>query len=630
LNTRKPSVKAFVALTILPAIVAVLLVYPFIQLHTPSKPLPRHANPATETELSPFPVFLILLVRNVFDSLIGGEYADAAERLKTLGAAYIPERYRFVADRFMQLMNRVSALLDDTENRLGQAEALITVGKLEDAKPLLNEASGKLASANTTYIELRSASEELAKTFSLPAGELRVRVDELGRVIERLYEKLLRLLEAIEKKTKLVDSYLMIEVTPETVWTGGNIEVRGRLYTMDGGLAGRAVQIFVDGGRLAEGRTDEVGWFHVRVNLPYVYRPKVQVHASYVPKELDSEVYKPSASNIVEVSLLYVKPAIRAMVVGEALPGKTFTLKGSVEAEKPLPYSSLKVTWAGYSLTTGLEDRSFEAALYTPEDAPEGEYSLRIEAPAWQVFAPAERTIQVTVKRLPLNVTLQPPKVVFAGLPTTLNGEVLYGGEEFNLSVKVLFGGLSYTTRSRGEFAVELAVPLTVFSGYQDYEVYVSPDPPWYRPANIAGSIMVINPLTMFVPVLLVSVLALRLSGGRKFRGAEPTEGIQQYVQQPSAKAYSFSPELEWLTDLYWQVVAMVSDLTGVEMRPYMTMREYLEAVGPRLGGLMDGFEAVTMAAEKAVYSPTVSAEELESARRAFEEFRVVYVEASL
>ncbi len=629
MKAHKPGAKPFAVLIIL-LLAAVLLAYTSIQFRAPLKPVVRHVNPASEAEQLPLPTLLTLLVTNVFDSLIGGDYKATAEGLKTLGAAYIPERYRFIVNRFMQLLNGLSNLLNNVEGLLDRAEALVGLGRGRDAKPLLDEASAKLVSANATRIELRSASEELAKTFSLPMGGLSRKVDELGRVIAELFGRLLRLREMVEKQTTLEDTYLTIDVEPKTVWTGENIEVSGKLYTAKAHLNGRSVQILVDGAVLAEAVTAGEGELHLSVKLPYIYKPTIHIQARYVPKGLDSEAYKPSASNIVEVSLLYVKPAIKAEAVGEALPGKTFILKGSVEAVRPLPYSAVKVSWVGASLNASLEGGRFTATLYTPEDIPDGEYSLKVEAPARQVFAPAGATVQVTVRRLPLNVTLQPPTVVFAGFTSTLKGENIYGRERFNVTVKAVFAGQSYTANSDGEFSFVLAVPLTVFTGYHDYEVYVSPDPPWYRSVALKGSILVINPFTALVPFGLVSVLALKLSGRRKVGGAEPEEGLRRQEAQPPRQAYSVDPRLEWLVDVYWQAVAIVIGLTGVDMKPSMTMREYLEAVGPRLGGLRAGFAALTVVAEKVLYSPAVSSEELEYARKAFEELRTAYVEVHI
>jgi len=76
---------------------------------------------------------------------------------------------------------------------------------------------------------------------------------------------------------------------------------------------------------------------------------------------------------------------------------------------------------------------------------------------------------------------------------------------------------------------------------------------------------------------------------------------------------------------MYWQAVAIVNRMTGVEMSPPMTIREYLNSVGPRLGGLRSAFELLSIVAEKALYAPSVSREELEAAEKALEELKVAH-----
>ena len=627
MKNQKPGAKPLAVIIILVA-VAVLLTYLPTQFWAPPKHVVRHVNPAAEAERLPLPAFMTLLVTNVFDSLIRGDYTATVGGLKTLGTAYIPERYRYIANRFMQLLNELSNLLNSTKTLLDRSEELIKLGKGEEARALLSQASLKLISANATRIELRNARDELAKTFDLPMGELLRRIDELGKVISELFTRLLRLLDMIEKQTALEDTYLTIDVEPKTVWTGGSIDISGKLYTAKTHLNGRTVKIAVDGTVLAEALSNVGGEFHVPVKLPHIYKPIIHIQASYVPEGTDRETYKPTTSNIVEVSLIYIKPTIKAEAAGEALPGKTFVLKGSVEAERPLPYSAVKVAWAGSSLTASLDSGRFIATLYTPEDMPDGEHILRVEAPAWQVFAPAAATVKVSVRRLPLNVTLQPPSVIFAGLTSTLNGETMYGDEKFNITVRAVFAGQTYTARTNGSFSFALAVPLTVFTGYQDYEVYVYPDPPWYRSVVLKGSILVVNPFTVLVPFGLASVLALRLSGRREVGRPVPEAVDQQHELR--TQAYPVIPGLEWLIDMYWQAVSIVIGLTGVDMKPSMTMREYLEAVGPKLSGLRAGFEVLTVVTEKALYAPAVSPEELEHAREAFKGLRTAYVEAPL
>jgi hypothetical protein len=158
--------------------------------------------------------------------------------------------------------------------------------------------------------------------------------------------------------------------------------------------------------------------------------------------------------------------------------------------------------------------------------------------------------------------------------------------------------------------------------------VYVYPDPPWYRSVALKGGILVVNPFTVLVPLGLASVLALRLSGRREVGRPGPEEVVQQH--EPRTQAYSAVPRFEWLIDMYWQAVAIVVGLTGVDMKPSMTMREYLGAVEPMLDGLKGKFGVLTVVAEKALYAPSVSSEELEYAKKAFEGLRTAYVEVHI
>lgn len=623
---------ASTAALILVACLAVgLAVFSLLPFLAPIKVPFRHVDPNAEQERSPFPFYMFTLVRNAFDSLNRGNYTAMVEELSTLSLVYVPEKYRFIVNRFRQLINDAAERLNETERLLDGAESLVMMGRGEEAKLVLGEASEKLASAKVTYNELRRASEELAKTFNLPTGEIQSRVDMLGKVIEELYARLLRLWRMIEEQAVLEDTFLQIDVEPKTVWTGSTTRVEGWLTAADEALAGRTVKVYVEGLIMAEAVTSVDGGFAVVLNLPYVYVPRVAVQACYVPQGSDADAYKPSASNIVMVELLYIQPHIRVETVRLALPGKTFLLKGCIEAERPIPYSNVTVSWAGTTLAAKLTDTRFETSLYTPSSLVDGEYALTVETPAWQIYAPTKATAKVKVERLPLTVNVQAPSVVLAGLTSNIKGFVVYGDERFNVSVKAVFAGQGYAVNSSGEFEAGFATPLSVLTGYRDYEVFVEPELPWYSGYAFKGSILVVNPLTFIVPVGFASFLAAGFLKGKR-KDLKPVAVFEEPEAQRSGvvKGYSVAEGLQWLIDSYWQAVALVSEMTGVAMKPSMTLREFFEAARSGLGSLEQGFRALTFAVEKALYARTVSSEELENARKTVLELKVGSVEVQL
>lgn len=610
-------------------VIVFLLTYWFTQVIPPTIPITRHVDLRAEAERIPLPNYMTLLTMNIFDSIVQSNYTAVNEGLKTLLITYIPDKYKFIVERFTQLLNQVSKLLEDSEELLNNAEELINLGRGRDAELLLSQVSTKLAYANITYIELRSASEELAKTFRLSLSEVRRGVEGVGVAIDRLYLRLIKLLEVIKGQEVLKDSFLDIDVSPKNVWTGGRVLVSGRLYTVDGGLVGRVIHIHVDGVKVAEAITSLNGLFEVYVNLPYTYKSRIYIQARYIPQDVDRQTYKLSASNIVEVSLLYIEPEIVIEDIGEVLPGKTFVVRGLVRAEGILPYSSIRISWLNTSLIVSLNDSKFYVVLYTPKDVVEGKYPLVVRTPPQGIYAPAEKVTYVSVRRLQTNAFIYVPQLIIAGYSLTLRGEISYAGEQCDATVKAVFTDQTYVVNATRDFSVSIVAPLTTLTGYYSIKVYITPTLPWYKDVVIEKEVLVINPITVMFPFGLLSVLASKFlrSRGKELGIAE--EVVEGGVRPMIKERYFTQVGLEELVDMYWQAVVIVSKLSGVVMEPSMTMREYLEFVKPRLDdSIKTHFEVLTNIAEKALYARGVSDKEFKTARMIFEEIRIAAVKA--
>jgi len=615
------------ALVIMLAAASILLTPYFMR--PPSALKIIHVNPNAEASRLPLPKLLTLLILNPFAAMLRGNFSGVPVELSVLQSAYIPSGLRFIVDRFTRLMNDVAGRLDRADSLMDEAEALIDAGRGLEAKPVLAEASGEIALANTTYRELRSASEELARAFSLPWGDIYMKLSDLGNLIGRMHLRLLWLLDEIERQKTLVETFISINVEPKTVWTGGKITVEGRLSGAYGRpLSGRRVTILVGGSRISEASTSWDGSFRAEVKLPYIYKPTVPVQAKYTPTGADAEAYKPSTSDAVEVSLLYIEPKITVEPVGRVLPGRAFTLRGRVQSASPPPYSSVKVSWvSGASDVELLEDGRFEAELNTPGDISDGRYLLRVNAPASGVFAPAEASLTVTVERIPVNVTLSPPRFAVAGLSTHLSGSYRAGGERFNATVKVYFAGQEYAVKSNGEFEIQLSAPLTLLSSYQACKVHVTPSDPWFSEAALEACVPVVNPLTLLASIGFLAALAAKVFGGRAAESAAVAAAEVKREEAPAEIQFA-AEEFRWLIDLYWEAVSLVGEMTGVVMEPHMTMREFLSAAEPKLGKLYWCLETLTSAAERALYSPAVPAWAASTARMALSNLRMEHTRA--
>lgn len=591
----------------------------------------RHVNPASEVEQHPLSGFMTLLYLSTIDSIMKGDYKAVDEGLRALNLVYIPENFRFIANRFHALLNATWNLINEMRTLLDKAEALVNLGRGTDAKPILQEALGKYERVRSIYLELELASRELVRAFGLQVSELLEKINELEETIEGLYSQLIKLLEIADLQLQLKDTFLVVDVEPKQLWTGGSIEVRGKLHTVEGSLSGRLVKVYVDDFELISVETLEDGSFVAEASLPYIYKPVVTIQARYIPQGIDSQLYKPAVSNNVSISLLYIQPKITLTVTGSALPGQSLTVRGVIEGEGMPPYNQVNISWMGFNLTADLSNGIFSLKLRVPEEVAEGSYPLVVNAPAFEIYAPAQEVVYVNITRIPLNVKLQIPSIMIAGLPLTVRGEVLCEDSDLNVSVKIVISSHVYTSSSNGELKLTVTPPLTVLSGHHVCEVYVLPALPWYKGVYLRERVLVINPLTSILVLGLIATLMFSRSRSRReLEQVKPLPEIEKVESKLMSGKRSIAPELEWLIDLYWQAVVIVTKLTGVEMAKSMTMREYLASVSPKLGGLKSSFETLTLVAEKALYARTVTIDELELAKKSFEVIRLAEVKTEI
>jgi RNAse (barnase) inhibitor barstar len=621
-------IKKFTIITILTLIIIIYAIITFIQIIPPIIIIKRHVNPAAENEQIPYSIFLTILILKALDNIAKTNFTGTTEELKILASVNIPQKYKYIMDRFLQLMNEVTTLLNETNQLLNEAEALINIGKGQNAMQLLDQASQKLALANVTYQTLKTATDQLTNTFALPRKDIFNKLDEIGDLINKMYQRLLLYLEKIKEQEKLIETFLTITVTPETIWTGDKITIQGKLNSKYSPLPNKQIIILIDGKILNKITTEHDGTFNIITNIPYIYKPTITIQAQYIPDNIDSKIYKPTTSNAVKINLLYIKPIITLQTTNKTLPGKSFTIKGTIQANKTLPYSQIKITWIEKTITTTINNNTFTATLYTPPIITDGIYTLKVEAPPYKIFAPAQTTAYIIIQRIPLNITLDIPSMVIAGIDRTIKGEII-SNEQLNATITLAITGQIYRVNTTSnEFQITLNLPLTLLTGHYNFEIYVQPQYPWYNALSVKGQILIINPLTIIIPLTTITLITLNIVEKRKRNKAQYIEEkIVETIQEKKIqeKTYLTIKELQWLIDLYWEAVTMISNMTRIEMIPSMTLREYLKAVTPYISPICKNFEILTIATEKALYSREITTEELILAKEAASKIYIEY-----
>jgi RNAse (barnase) inhibitor barstar len=621
-------IKKFTIITILSLIIIIYAIITLIQIIPPIIIIKRHVNPATENEQIPYSIFLTILILKALDNIAKTNFTGTTEELKILASVNIPQKYKYIMDRFLQLMNEETTLLNETNQLLNEAEALINIGKVQNATQLLNQASQKLALANVTYQTLKTAADQLTKTFALPRKDIFNKLDEIGDLINEMYQRLLLYLEKIREQEKLIETFLTITVIPETIWTGDKITIQGKLTSTYSPLPNKQIIILIDGKMLNKITTKHDGTFNITTNIPYIYKPTITIQAQYIPDNIDNKIYKPTTSNIVKINLLYIKPIITLQTTNKTLPGKSFIIKGTIHANKTLPYSQIEITWIGKTITTTINNDTFTTTLYTPSNITEGIYTLKVETQAYKIFAPAQITTYIIIQRLPLNITIDIPSIIVAGIDKTIKGEII-SNEQLNTTITLVITGQTYTINTTSnEFQITLNAPLTLLTGHYGYEIYIKPQYPWYKTLYIKGQILIINPLTIIIPLTSITLITINIVEKRKRNKTQHTEEkIIETIENKKIpeKTYLATKELQWLIDLYWEAVTMISNMTRIEMIPSMTLREYLKAVAPYISPIYKNFEILTIATEKALYSKEISTEELMLAKEAASKIYIEY-----
>jgi len=438
----------------------IFTVVSLIQIVPPIIITKRHIDPTTENEQIPYPSSLTIILLNIFENTAKTNFTESSQQLKILLSTYIPSKYKYIIDRFREIMNEEIDLLNNTNQLLNQAENLINIGKNTNATQLLVQASQTLALANTTYQTLKDATNQLTITFSLPRNEISNKIDKIGELINKMKQRLLQLQEKIKNQETLTETFLTIKVTPETIWTGDKITIQGKLYTKDTPLPNKEITILIEGKIQNKTITNQDGTFNITTNTPYIYKPTIKIQAQYTPNNIDNTTYKPTLSEPVEINLLYIKPNIILQTPINMLPGKNYTIKGTIQTEKTLPYTQIKITWLEKQYTTTIYNNTFTTTINIPQNITEGTYILKAETPPYKIFAPSQNSTKITIQKLPLNITLDIPSLIITGINTEIKGKIT-SNETLPTTITLTIAGQTYTTNiTTNEFQITLNTPL--------------------------------------------------------------------------------------------------------------------------------------------------------------------------
>ena len=573
---------------------------------------PRHVNPSELPEEYPSIVDLLSMYTIIVDKALLENFGESLRSLNESMKVHVPERVRYIYERFNELLRDVLNKLNSTRSYIDAGKLNVLLGQLEYARGNLSLATHTLAEANLTYLELRRSVSEFEKMLRIPSNQLALKLESLERLLAKCLDEIRELWSRLEalRRAGLEETQISIWANRASVWVGEIVQLSGFLRSGGGyPLEGRTISIFLDGGRIASLMTDSRGFFSMELSTKGIYRPFVKVYAEYIPSGEDVGRYKACRSGIIMIRILYDEPIIYAELSrSEAYPGQVIHVYGWVNTSLGILPREIRMSAFGETFSSNLEDDGrFGLMFRIPENVEEGVYRVRLYTEALGVIAPSEKILTILVKKIPVNVTYSVPAVVLSGGRIVVIGRVADVINSFVMPLadsKVTVNGfgnqfIAYSNED-GMFAVLINVPIFVMTGHSNISLLVEPPSQLYEAYMSSVEVFVINPLTIIAPsaifvIALVYTLPMvreiRASIARKKASEIMEEGIEEYVLEIPRRRF-----------FYLRAVSIVGRATGVFIGAHETIREYLKRVRDSLGEAYQIFERISMLAERELY----------------------------
>jgi hypothetical protein len=571
--------------------------------------IPRHVDPSGIPDEYPNVIDLLSIYASMMDKVLLEDFRGSLEKLKESMRIHVPKDVKYIYDRFNELLGDVLDKLNSTRRYIDVAKLNTRLGLLEDARGNLSMATYSLAQANLTYVEIRLSVIMLERMLRIPRNQLAVKLTSIEEVLARYRDEIRDLLDMLEalRETGLEETEVWIRIDKNAVWVGESIELSGFLRSVKGyPLEARTVSIYLDGRRVDLLSTDKEGYFSVKLPTDGLYKPFLQIYAEYIPSGGDVGRYKASKSNVITINMLYDEPLIHAQLSHHvALPGQVIHVYGWVNTSLGKLPDRIYLDAFRESLSRSLDvDGLFDFSLKIPEDVVEGHHRVRLYTGSSGIIAPSERVLTIFVEKIPINATCQAPVMALSGGNIVVTGRVMSSVGQIVTPIpysKIIvsgFGNQSITYSDEGgSFKASINVPLSILTGYSKISLFIEPPSQLYKAYSVSLEIFIINPLYMLAPSILLAIALVystplvkevRATIGRK-KSHEAVEEI--YVPETPNDRF-----------FYVEALLMVGDATGLYVREYETIREYLRRVREALGKTYQIFEQISMLAERELY----------------------------
>ena len=486
-----------------------------------------HQNPAT-AKGSPEPASVLLFYSNVFDLAVIRQYQDAQSLLNELEYANIPDKPRYIIDRYNSLSQQLLTTMNNVESLLDEASTLFSGNQVSEAKQKLDAAKVAIDDAQFLLEDIEAVTNTLGGrlgVFAAPAGS------QISLAYERLGENLRRLRELTDRFNQLRES-------------------------------------------LSE-------------------NPQMVITTSF---------YYPT---LLEVS-----------APDTAYPGLPIIVSGQVSSTDGTIDRTVQVLLDNAPIAQQIIRGQFSLQVTPPQQISTGEHSLTVAVTPQGHYSGAAESLTINISTLPIQTDIQLPLLLVIPKSIQIRGKVYYSLspiQDARVSLKFRDSLTTVKTSTDGSFTTTIEAPLDLsLVGPQELTITIEPVEPWYASSQIERGIFTINPANIGLMLVAFISLGLLVFTRVRARPVRPREELvipEAKLREPSTVAPPPRPKYEFtgirgrILSAYLDGLETVEMVTSIPMAPHTTLREFLNAITPRLLTAIKPFTELTIVAEIALYS---------------------------
>jgi len=616
-------------------------------------------------------VSLLRYYADSLDFVLSRNPTEVEARMGKMSFASLPPGLAEATDSFAASSTNISQRVVWIDADLGKMRVLVQQFRLDEAIELAGQISDNLSQMNNELMRIEQAIEttgvELAVSSAPADSDLRSTYDGVVERIDRLRELLALYADLMGEQLKLIDitleglftsTRITLEIQPTAAFVGDDIRFEGVLTAQGRPLAGKEVDILVNGSRHITVMTDADGRYLRVLPVPYRYTPELNWQALYYPRGTDIGLHLASLSTVIKLNVLFYEARLEVTVEPRAYPGLETTVSGRFDygQSPPLDGRKVEIYLDNVLITEFVAQEVFAQKIKIDAATYLGRHTITVSSAAVGRYVPVVARARLNVTRVTPNLDLNLPPVVLTPGGVGLEGQLSSGAGQLNEALAGMgLSGSQVELVSSGGGALETRKQWWMFwalIGWQDLVIKVIPNEAGSVPLFITTRVMVVNVVNLGIFLALLAILGLfiawRLKRFRVLpwrRRVKPTVAVSRKEPTPAYALATAPPEpaptsgdsvsvtappepapasgdsvsvtaaaSESEPDsgepssriFYWYrlVVRFLLRLAQIALRPQQTMREFADEHSRVLGPGAKYFNELTRMVERLLYSP--------------------------